>query len=94
MSARMRHPMLPAVRIWVIAHLLVNGDLVSILMFGSMLGWAVWSYIKINHTKSWEWPEVTDNGRNSMYLDLLVGTFSLMTGILILLGVAPFGTRG
>jgi uncharacterized membrane protein len=43
MNVRMRHPMLPAVRIWVIAHLLVNGDLGSILMFGTMLGWPVWS---------------------------------------------------
>ena len=49
--------------------------LVSILLFGSMLGWAVWSVIKISHTESWERPEVTDNGRNSMYLDLLVGIF-------------------
>ena len=92
MSARMRHPMLTAVKTWAIAHLLVNGDLASILLFGSMLGWAVWSVIKINRAESWERPDVLDNGRDWMYLALLVGIFSLMTGAHVLLGVAPFGT--
>ena len=91
MSARVRHPMLTSVKTWSIAHLLVNGDLASILLFGSMLGWAVWSVIKINRAESWERPEVLDNGRDWIYLVLLVGIFSLMTGVHVLLGVAPFG---
>jgi len=36
-----RHPMLSAVKIWAAAHLLVNGDLASIVLFGGMMGWAV-----------------------------------------------------
>ncbi|MFF8803298.1 MULTISPECIES: NnrU family protein [unclassified Methylobacterium] len=38
---RLKHPMLLAVKIWATAHLLANGDLGSILLFGSFLAWAV-----------------------------------------------------
>ncbi|WP_342362224.1 NnrU family protein [Terrarubrum flagellatum] len=36
-----KHPMLLAVKIWATAHLIANGDLGSILLFGSVLAWAV-----------------------------------------------------
>ena len=37
----LRHPMLVAVKIWALAHLLANGDLGGLVMFGSFLAWAV-----------------------------------------------------
>ncbi|WP_417417137.1 NnrU family protein [Hoeflea sp.] len=40
-KAAVKHPMLLAVKIWAVAHLLVNGDLVSVLLFGGFLAWAV-----------------------------------------------------
>ena len=40
-KARTKHPMLAAVKIWAFGHLLANGDLGSILLFGSFLAWAV-----------------------------------------------------
>ena len=36
-----RHPMITAVILWSIGHLLVRGDLGSILMFGAFLAWGV-----------------------------------------------------
>jgi len=36
-----KHPMLLAVKIWAVAHLLVNGDLASVILFGSFLAWAI-----------------------------------------------------
>ena len=39
----LKHPMLLAVKIWAIAHLLANGDLASILLFGAFLIWAGWN---------------------------------------------------
>jgi uncharacterized membrane protein len=36
-----RHPMLAALAIWAFAHLLANGDLASLLLFGSFLAFAV-----------------------------------------------------
>ena len=40
-KARLKHPMLTGVKIWALAHLLANGDLGSILLFGAILVWAV-----------------------------------------------------
>ena len=93
MSGRMRHPMLTAVKTWAVAHLLVNGDLASILMFGSMLGWAVWSVILINKAETWEKPEIVDTGRDWVFLAATVGFFGLMVGVHLWLGVHPFGAR-
>ena len=36
-----KHPMLVATKLWALAHLLANGDLASVLLFGSFLAWAV-----------------------------------------------------
>jgi uncharacterized membrane protein len=41
MRAWLRHPMLTGVLVWAVAHLLVNGDRPSLLLFGSMGLWAV-----------------------------------------------------
>jgi uncharacterized membrane protein len=57
MSARVRHKQLTAMKSWAIGHLLVNGDLASILLFGGLLGWAVGSVIMINKAEpTWERP--------------------------------------
>ncbi len=40
-----KHPMLAAVKIWAFAHLLANGDLGSMLLFGGFLAWAVMARI-------------------------------------------------
>lgn len=42
-----KHPMLLAVKIWATAHLIANGDLGSMLLFGSFLAWAVMARISI-----------------------------------------------
>ncbi len=36
-----KHPMLLATKLWALAHLLVNGTLADVLLFGSFLAWAV-----------------------------------------------------
>jgi uncharacterized membrane protein len=40
-SATLKHPMLAAVKIWALAHLLSNGALADVLLFGGFLAWAV-----------------------------------------------------
>lgn len=40
-KAALKHPMLVAVKIWALAHLLANGDLASLILFVSFLAWAV-----------------------------------------------------
>jgi uncharacterized membrane protein len=43
----LKHPMLVAIKIWALAHLLVNWDLGSILLFGSFLAYAVYDRISV-----------------------------------------------
>ena len=43
-KARLGHPMVIAVKIWAFAHLLVNGTLADVLLFGAFLVWAVLSF--------------------------------------------------
>ena len=44
-KAKLKHPMLAGVKTWALAHLLSNGDLGSILLFGSFLAWGVYARI-------------------------------------------------
>jgi len=44
-KAKAKHPLLAAVKTWALAHLLSNGDLGSILMFGVFLAWGVYARI-------------------------------------------------
>jgi uncharacterized membrane protein len=44
-KTRLKHPMLASVKTWALAHLLVNGDLGSILLFGAFLAWGVYARI-------------------------------------------------
>ena len=41
----LKHPMLAGIKTWALAHLLSNGDLGSILLFGTFLAWGVYARI-------------------------------------------------
>lgn len=43
----LRHPMLVGIKAWALAHLLVNGDLGSMILFGAFLAWAVYDRIAV-----------------------------------------------
>lgn len=51
-SAAVRHPMITAVKLWALAHLLVRGDLASMLLFGGLLGWAVVDRISVKRREA------------------------------------------
>ena len=42
-----RHPMLAAIKLWALAHLIANGDLASVVLFGSFLAYAVVDRISV-----------------------------------------------
>ena len=44
-KTRLKHPMLAGVKSWALAHLLSNGDLGSVLLFGTFLAWGVYARI-------------------------------------------------
>ena len=86
-----RHPQLLGFKIWAFAHLLVNGDLASIILFGGLLGWAVVSVILINRAEP-DWTPPAPAGR-ATYVRLAVISlvfFAVIAGIHIWLGVSPF----
>jgi uncharacterized membrane protein len=41
LKARLGHPMLLSVKVWALAHLMANGTLADLLLFGTLLAWAV-----------------------------------------------------
>jgi len=47
-----KHPMLAGVKIWAFAHLLSNGDLGSIILFGSFLAWGIYARIAVKRRES------------------------------------------
>jgi uncharacterized membrane protein len=46
-KARLKHPMILAVKLWALGHLIANGDLGSMLLFGGFLIWAVIAFISM-----------------------------------------------
>lgn len=91
LAARVRHPMLTAVKVWALAHLLANGDLASILLFGAMMGWAVSEVIVINRdNRDWTPPETTANGDVKAAVAGAI-FYIIVVGIHVLLGLAPLG---
>ena len=46
-KSTLRHPMLVSVKTWALAHLMVNGDAGSLLLFAAFLAWAVWDRIAL-----------------------------------------------
>ncbi len=46
-GAMLKHPMLVAVKIWALAHLLANGDVASLVLFSSFLSFAVYDRISL-----------------------------------------------
>lgn len=90
-SSKIRHKQLSAVKTWAIAHLLVNGDLASILLFGGMLAWAVASVIMINRAEpTWERPENPTWAKDFKALVIGVVLMGIVAAIHAWLGVYPF----
>lgn len=96
LSAQFRHPMLWGVILWAVAHLLVNGDLSSIIMFGGLGLWALLEIRLINqHEGPWERP-LPGNRLNDTKLALAtLFLYFLIAGIHWLFNHNPFlGTYG
>ena len=72
-KALLRHPMLVAVKVWALSHLLVNGDLGSMLLFGGLLAWAIYDRIAVKRRGDGGAPPVASFGRNDLIV-VLIGT--------------------
>jgi uncharacterized membrane protein len=72
-----KHPMLAGIKIWAFAHLLSNGDLGSILLFGSILGWAIYARIAVKRREAREKTSVrvSVSGWTNDIVAIVLGTF-------------------
>lgn len=86
-----RHAQLTGFKTWATAHLLVNGDLASVILFGGLLAWAVVQVIVINRSQpTWGPREVKPGGNVKAVIGAVVATVAVM-GIHYWLGVQPWG---
>ena len=71
--ATLKHPMLAGVKLWAAAHLLANGDLGSIILFGSFLGWAVFDRISLKRRADTGGPPIPVGGWGNDMIAVAVG---------------------
>ena len=69
----LRHPMLVAVKAWALSHLLVNGDLGSMLLFGGLLVWAIYDRVAVKRRGDPGAPQIESFGRNDAIV-VVIGT--------------------
>jgi uncharacterized membrane protein len=68
-----KHPMITAVKLWAVAHLISNGDLGSIILFGSLLAWAVYDRISLKHRRDPGGPPIPVGGAKNDAIAVGVG---------------------
>jgi uncharacterized membrane protein len=91
-ARQIRHPQLTAIKVWAIAHLLVNGDVASIVLFGTMLAWAVVEVIVINRAVPvWTPPAKGPVRKEFTTLAATVVVVGVVMAIHNWLGVQPWG---
>ena len=69
----LKHPMLTGIKLWAAAHLLANGDLGSIVLFGSFLAWAVFDRISLKHRSDAGAPPIPVGGPGNDLIAIAVG---------------------
>jgi uncharacterized membrane protein len=96
-SAVLKHPLLVAVKLWATLHLLVNGSIADVLLFGCVLAWAVVDRIslkrrpprRIRTAPPWKWNDAIAIVLGfAVYVALVAGGHQWLTGLPI-----PFPQR-
>ncbi|WP_278923226.1 MULTISPECIES: NnrU family protein [Pseudophaeobacter] len=88
---KMRHPMLTGFALWAVAHLLVNWDPASFVLFGGLLAWALAEMVVINRAE----PNWTPNPKGSIAKDAMFLVASVVLLAVIgyvhgMVGPSPF----
>lgn len=95
LRGKLRHPMLAGFKAWAIAHLLVNGDAASVVLFGGLLAWAVLEVILISRAERRAGVVAKPFKGGTLVGDIRLLVISLIvyaaiSGIHIWLGYSPF----
>jgi len=91
----LKHPMLAGVKLWAAAHLLANGDLGSIILFGSFLAWAVFDRISLKRRADPGAPPIPVGGPGNDLIAIAVGVVAYLALAFafhpVVIGVPVFG---
>jgi uncharacterized membrane protein len=92
---RLKHPLLVAVKIWAFAHLCASGDLGGMILFGSVLAWAVYDRITLKRRSDAGAPPIPVGGPINDLIAITVGTIVYFAlGFVfhpVVIGVPAFG---
>lgn len=94
-KAALKHPMLAAIKFWALAHLLSNGMLADVLLFGGFLAWAVADRISMKRRVARPVPGAPPSKINdviAVVAGLALYVIFAMWLHVRLIGVAPFGS--
>jgi len=95
LSAKVRHKQLTGVKLWATGHLLANGDLAAMLLFGGLLAWAVVTVIVIKRqAPEWERPAAPSLKYDLLAFVIALGLFGAAAWAHTQLGVYPFPRGG
>lgn len=97
-KAKLGHPMVAGVKLWALAHLMANGGLADVVLFGAFLGWAVADFISArrrDRTVGRTYP-VLGGSRDAIAIGIGFGAWALFAfhGHAWLIGVQPFRIGG
>ncbi len=84
-ATKTRHPLITSVKVWALAHLLVNGEAYSVLTFVAFLAWAV--LLRIAVKRRARAGEVTERAYVSWIWDLASAVIGLGIAILLIKGL-------
>jgi uncharacterized membrane protein len=73
-----KHPMLAGVKLWAFGHLLANGDLGGIILFGSFLAWAVFDRISLKRRTDAGGPPIPVGGWTNDLIAVAVGVVAYL----------------
>jgi uncharacterized membrane protein len=93
----LKHPMLAGVKLWAAAHLLANGDLGSIILFGSFLAWAGFDRVSLKHRSDIGAPPIPVGGIGNDLIAVAVGVVAYLALAFVfhpvVIGVAVVGVE-
>ncbi len=76
--AAVKHPMLAGVKLWAFGHLLANGDLGGIILFGSFLAWGVYDRISLKRRSDPGAPPIPVGGVTNDVIAVVVGVVAYL----------------
>jgi len=95
LKLRMGHPMVLSVKVWALAHLLANGNLADVVLFGSFLVWSVFNFKAARARDRAAAPVQTNAKTSATLLTVLIGVAMWALFVFYLhaqlIGVSPLG---